>query len=829
MNAAWNPIRHIATALPRAWRSIARHPGYFAIAVSSLAVALGLATTVIAHLDSLIHPDLGTPYDKRLYLGAVGGTGQTRPTDNEILGLFRAIPQVEAVAMATRTRAEYVVVGTMAGAASVWRTSPGYFDILGAKPVRGRWFRANETEGSGVALVTEDAWFHRLGATDSLDSARVIVDGLRYTVIGVVPRNLPPFVRFSFGPGARPDDVILPASLGAGMSQNSELGFTLMRAKSAISDETIIEARKRIAERLIASHGIGRWPFAVGVSPLSAFRPIQIGGYQKGMLVAVAIIVLIACANVSALMLARAVARRRDQALRLALGAGRAHLITDITAEVSLIAVAGGVAGLVIGYWSMRILAAVTPPDLPWLGFREPHWSPWVFGGLFVVVMAAVAIASLVPAFFVSGIAPVEQLKDNSGTTTGRPNKTFQALVVGELALSLCLLFGAVLVAKSAATVADFDFGYDARSVVQVSPMVSVAARPRTDPYLSEGPNGTIVRIRRREIGLDVPDAVAERLRRVSGVREASWAFDVTDQGRIVVSDEGSSVGSALLGPDLFIVGARFLQTVGLPVIAGRDFVAGDGDGDGAVILDEFAARALFVSGEAVGKLVKLDRLRGSAAWVPVVGVVPSARHAMPDDPAVPLRGSVYVSRKAAGSYRVNFVIRPERNVRDIRPAVAAVVSDLMPPQTQVETGKWVSRFDQMLTTRRFVAGMFLALSLASLVLAAAGLFGVLSYAVNQRMREFAVRVALGAQRAHVVSLVLRDGAVMVLGGTAIGGAVAMYAAFTLWEWLWGVYPVDAIALIITEGVLLGVTLIGSVLPAMRATRANPVDVMRAT
>jgi ABC-type antimicrobial peptide transport system permease subunit len=175
------------------------------------------------------------------------------------------------------------------------------------------------------------------------------------------------------------------------------------------------------------------------------------------------------------------------------------------------------------------------------------------------------------------------------------------------------------------------------------------------------------------------------------------------------------------------------------------------------------------------------------------------------------------------------FVVRGEPSALDVAARASAVVGDLLPPRTAYRTLPWLDRFDRNVKTRRFIAGMFLALSFASLGLAVAGLFGVLSYTVTQRKREFATRIALGARSAHLVRLVLHDGFVMALGGTALGATVAMWAAFVLWKWLWGVYPIDAQALLVSEGILLGVTVLAAILPALRATRADPVEVMRAT
>jgi ABC-type antimicrobial peptide transport system permease subunit len=497
-------------------------------------------------------------------------------------------------------------------------------------------------------------------------------------------------------------------------------------------------------------------------------------------------------------------------------------VIADVASEVALIATGGAIAAVLIGDWSMRILAAVTPADLPWLGFREPHWSPWVFAGLFGVVMLVVGVASIVPAVFVSRIAPIEQLKDNSGTTTGRPRRTFQLLVVSELALSLILLFGAVLVAKSADRVAEFDFGYEPRGLTVVAAQARV--RNGTEPLASSRAGGQrIVPV----VTFSQVDDIVTRLRREPGVRDVSWAASANTRFP-VVSDETRQ----LLGDVRMYAGPGLLATLGLRLLEGRDFIETDRLGSGAVILDEIAARRLFPNATAVGHMVKFGPARSRERLMRVVGVVRSAIHIFPDDPAVAVKPSVYIAQPFTGAesiYGVRFVFRGERGVNDIGPRVATIIGDLLPPRVAYQTSPWLSRYDQVLTTRRFTGGMFLTMSFASLALAVAGLFGVLSYVVNQRMREFAVRVALGAQRKHVIKLVLTEGFIMALGGTAIGGAVAMYAAFVLWEWLWGVYPVDAQALMISEGMLLLITAMGAILPSLRATRANPVDVMRAT
>jgi predicted permease len=821
-------VRGLRGSLVQAWRSLVRRPGYFAIAVSSHAIALGFATTVIAHVDSLINPDFGTPYINRLYWVSISGPMRTPPNEDELIAAFNRLAGVERAGFVrhyfgTPAVSQMVRLGTQSGRVEVMEASRDFFDALGARPLRGRWPAAGET---GVALITEETWRRRFRGIDSLDRIRLTIGGHQFRVVGVIRRNTPPF---GIDPTATQpaSTVVVPRNSlnepNQGIFHASGFrGLFAIRAQRGADSMIIAKGAAGIMAQMQQSGGLAERPLRMNMLPFSGRGAIRIDGYQKAMIIAAGLIVLIACANVSALMLARAVARRRDQALRLALGAERRHIVADIAAEIAIVAGAGGLAAIIIGAWSMRILAAVTPPDIPWLGFVEPHWSPWVFVALFGVVLLAVVMATLIPAFFVSGISPAEQLKDNSGTTTGRPPKTFQVLVVGELALSLILMLGAVLVAKSADVVGRFDFGYEPRGLDLIYAGVRVSDDPRPAKKAWE-----LQPFEYNDVRPEVIDLIAERLRREPGVTDASWVTGA-GWGHYFVSDESSVIDKQLLNPHTKVVGPGFLRTLGIRLVDGRDFIESDRIGRGAVILDELSAQRLFAGGDAVGKLVKVGTASTQGEWIPVVGVVQPARHEFPADPGVPVEPSVYWSSSTADVRYPRFVVRGVRDAGDVAPRAAAIVRDLLGVDADVTTGSWLAGYDRELTTRRFTGGMFLTLSLASLALAAAGLFGVLSYAVNQRMREFAVRVALGAQRAHVVKLVFHDGFVMALGGTAIGAAIAMYAAMSLWEWLWGVYPVDAQALIISEGILLLVTGLGAILPAIRATRANPVDVLRA-
>jgi putative ABC transport system permease protein len=227
--------------------------------------------------------------------------------------------------------------------------------------------------------------------------------------------------------------------------------------------------------------------------------------------------------------------------------------------------------------------------------------------------------------------------------------------------------------------------------------------------------------------------------------------------------------------------------------------------------------------------MVKFGDAMSLTPWIPVVGIAKTARLTFPMEAELEPDPAVYVSMPVGSSFNSSIIIRPARGGVGVALAVQRVLKDQFPPRTYVWTNRWLMNYENMLGAREFTAKVFIGLGIASLLLASAGLFSVLSYSVGQRMREFAVRVALGADRPSMMRLVMRDGVVMALGGTAIGAFFGMWAGFLLNSFLWGVYPLDAEALVLAEAILFGVTMASCLAPAMRATRADPLEILRAT
>ncbi|HKS06177.1 MAG TPA: ABC transporter permease [Gemmatimonadaceae bacterium] len=801
-----NEPRSFGGALARAWRSLQRRPGYFALAVSSLAIALGLATTVIAQIDSLMHPYTPMKEPERVYsLFAWGNGPRGRPSQPDIESAFRASGAFETLARSS-VRPVFLTlpVGTIAVRARY--VGREFLDLIGAKPRLGRLFAPGETHQSGVAIVSDSYWRQHFANASSLAGASFTIDDATYQVVGVLDRDWE---------AAGNAYVWLPPEPTAlnGFEYYTRLapGVSEKRARTLMAD---------LATRWTEQFGTSQDRFRVHVLSRKP-NPLQLNVFHRAMIAAAVFILVIASANVSALMLARGISNRRNQALRLALGASKRDLLRDVAAEVLIISASAGVLGVAIAYASMGILTAVTPVELSWIGLKQPNWSPRVFALMLGAVVASVALAAAIPALHTARIAPAEPLKDASGTTTGRPTKRFQVLVIGELALSMVLLFVAGVMAKTAKTVGDFDFGYDAASVKRIDAYAEIL--PDSAPISSAQPR----RVQAPPIRWSQVGEVIAKLRATPGVRAASWVGTYSATRGVVMSDATAVVDSLLFQPPTFNIGPGYFDALGIPIVAGRDFVDGD-RASGAVILDQRAARRLFPDNDAVGRMVRLGPLNSPDRWVRVVGIARNAIYELPLDPVLEPHPVVYVSQEASRFY-ASFIIRAERGVADIMPAARRTVSATLPLQVSLRGEDWIARYASLLAARRFTAGLFTTLSLASLVLAAAGLFGVMSYAVSQRMREFSVRVALGARRPNLLRLVFRDGLVMALGGTGLGAALGMFAAFEVNAWLWGVYPVDATALVIAEATVLAVTMVACAIPASRAAAANPVDVMRAT
>jgi predicted permease len=783
-----------------AGRALRKSRGFTAVAVLSLGLALGLNTTMFGVVDAVLNP--AVPYadpDALQHVIVQGGNTRLLPPGYERYTLLRdratfhrglaALSRFTALAQVERSSRPII-------AARVSRT---FFTVLGVRPTVGR--AIDQSSDERIAVVSNRLWQQFLQARRSLDSVTILLDGVGYTVVGVAPRGLDV-------PSECDVWIPLPATDGAAVVVAPNATIVARLPHGALPADVRPEL-KTFAQRLEAEYGTGPKPLEV---KLESVRPtaFRYENFHHALIGAALAVLLIAGANLSNLLLARAMSQRRDLLVRATLGATRWRLLKQVAAEGVWIAGGGCLLGTMLALWGIGLVTRTVPPELRGIGFIEPQlsWRVFVFGVIAAIV--TVLCASLVPAIRATTSDPSEALKDGSGTTTGR-NRRYSVLVMAEVALAVALLTGAGLLVKTARRIAQFDFGYDGRKVVAGT--ISLA-RPRSAGQLPA------------PVGLGFPQ-ILSRLEALPGVvSAASHGWGTTD--RLTVSME-SVVGVRERAIMTYAaVSPRFFETLGVPIIEGRGFSQGDLAGTGAAIVDQAFARRYWPRGDAVGRMVKLGDHLSTRPFIRIVGVVRDFYMTMPADLELDRGGLLFVVDSGDATRAREILVRGRDNPGALAIDVRRELESMVPARGLGPVMPWTVRYEGTLRAHEFAAQLFVLFGGLGVVLAAIGLYGVLSYAVAQRYREFAVRMALGARSADVIRLVLHDGFVMVLAGVGAGAVLAMWSARLIDWWLFGVWWIDAPALIMTELILFAVAFVACYIPARHATKADPLEVLRA-
>jgi predicted permease len=520
-------------------------------------------------------------------------------------------------------------------------------------------------------------------------------------------------------------------------------------------------------------------------------------------------ILAIGCSNVTALTLARGLTRRRDFALRIALGAPRRAIAREVFAEVGVVTFAGSVLGMGVTFALLGVLGRSMPVELTWQGWAAPALDVATLTYCAIAFFVAVAMGGTLPAIRATRVSPNESLKDGAGTTTGRARSEFRLLIIGELAVAMVLIMMASLLTLSLRHVMTFDFGFSAHTVVTAS----IRANDRQ-------PQASAVEIAAwQQRSLDVA-------RDLPGVLVAGLGGGYVPAG-VVISDGSGSGEPSLNTRSVRGAGAGYFTAMGVPILAGRDFLEGDVTGRGGAILSASAAQALFPYGGAVGRMVKVGAIESDAPWVPVVGVAGNF-WTNPTDSPEEMDPLVTVALPGQPSPSWTIVVRGDTAAQALVAPLRLGLMDALPPRSAVTTSAFAQDFEYIVRAMRYFVQVFAALGFAALALGALGLFSVMSYAVGQRSREFAVRVSLGATPSNVLRVVLRSAAELALGGAAIGALLSFWASAGLSAALFGVKNTDPVSLIVSEAALIGVCLLASLGPALRASRANPLEVIRA-
>lgn len=795
-----------------ALRALTHSPGFTAIAVLSLALGIGVNSAIFTMVSATTFPDLPYRAPDRLVdaherspdLCAGCGVGTSYPTFRDwraSLTSFSAMGAYHETAVPVSSGPEPELVSGAYVSANV-------FPLLGISPVIGRGFGEDDDRSgaSRVALLGYNTWARLFGSDTNAIGRTIRIAGEPTTVIGVMPSG------FEFPEFA---DIWLPIAPFADTLPRSDRSIGVVaRLKDGVSLENAREEIVRVTSGIATANPEAMRNWSGGLTTLREDLVSDSGPPFVILLGASALVLLIACANLANLMLARANRRVREVAVRSALGASARELVRQLLTESVLLAGAGAVLGMLLALWSVDIARQFLPSEVPfWIQF-DVDWRVLTFTA--VLAVATGIGVGLVPAHRASRVQVHDVLKDaGRSTTVGRRQSFLRGtLVVAEIALSLVLLAGAGLLIKTFIRASGTrDLGYDPRGVLQAS--AELAGRRYAEPQ-------------------QVVLVTTELLQRIaaSGLAETA-AVSYTQflgtfvgaEGRMTLEGGSRAVPDAVVPRFAYFVTPGYFETLRVPFVRGRRFLESDGPGaPGVVVVNEAAAEALWPGQEPLGRQLKLGAPNEDKPWLTVVGVV---RNAM---------GNPLSSRRAAFVY-APFAQQPGRSVTlhvRTRGEPASFVPTLRRIAAQIDrdvplTGvrPMTELISDMISPLRFMMRLLAGLAGLALLLAAMGIYGVLSYTVAQRAHEIGIRSALGAGARRTVQLVLRQGAVMAAIGVGLGLLGALATTRVLRAILFGASATDPFVLGGVAAVLLLVALCASILPVLRATRVDPADTLR--
>ena len=800
-----------------ALRTLGKNPAWTLAAVACLAIGIGANTTVYTAMRAIVIAPVPTPNSDRLVM--LAETPPRAPDDPDydrlapanLVDWMRETRTLERVAAfswwdvnITGIQEPERVVG--------FRVTPEFFRTLGERPVLGRAFTDDEgkTGSTDRVILSHPLWMRRFGGDPAVIGRTVQLNGVTHTVVGVMSED------FIFPPGA---ELWKPLALDGAMAANRDgrivSAIARLRASSSLA-EARAEARA-IARRLEMQYPDMNAKWGMRVEPAQVFYGRHPRPYVVVLLGSVAFVLLIACANVANLLLARATTRGRELAVRVALGATRGDLIRQLLSESLVIALVGGALGALLSLWGVRLMRESLPAEL--VRFN-PGWTRIAVSGaalVFTVIVSLVTAVAvgLIPALVASRADPQQALKDSGRSTTGSGGRqrVRSALVVGEVALALVLLFGTGLMVRSFIGLIDSDQGYTVERALTMQ-LTLPADRYRADDDVSAFYTKLVDRVR------ELPGV------RAAGVTSAlppAWEDNST---RFILEGEPKPQrGDPAHRERMRLVSDGYLAALGVPVRQGRDFDRHDDRTSPSVaVVSEAFARRYWPGENPIGKRISV--LADSMFPTTVVGVAGDARH-NPNTGREPLAPTVYMPLMQAPWNTMTLLVRTAGEPTAVMADVARVIGSLDPALAPGD----VSTLDRILSAglspQRLTAAMLSVFAGIALVLAVIGIYGVMSYTVSQRRHEIGIRMALGAQRGDVVRRVLRQGLVLAAVGVAIGSVASLWMARTMAALLREVSPNDPVAFAAVALILSAAALLGSWLPARRAAAVDPVVALR--
>lgn len=798
-------------------RQLRRNPGFTAVAIITLALGIGANTAIFSVVNAvLLHPlPFGRPDQLVMLWQRTPHRGINQFTtpnflawkDQKLAFLRMAAETYGEVTLGEQGKLERAINGSV---------SADFFSVLDAKPVLGRSFLPSEDESGGrrVVVLSYGLWRRQYAGHQNMIGQAVTIGGEPFTVIGIMPRSFR-------------DPINKRAELWTALWVNPSFESTrdnrgvhwllvIGRLKAGISLEHARAAMDTVARHLREEYpqtdaGLGVMIASLNEWIVGAVRPALLI-----LLAAVGLVLLIACANVANLQLARAAARKREMAVRTALGAERKRLFRQLLTESILLSLLGGGLGLLVAFWGLDLLRSLNPGNIPRL--RAVSIDTRVFAFTLILSIVTGIIFGLVPALGASKADLNESLKKGEGRATAglRGQRLRGSLVISEIALALVLLVGAGLMIRSFQSLQRIEFGFNPHDLLTMklafsAPKSSVQKTPQ------------------------FYEQALEKVRNLAGVESAALARDPPLDG-VNPSNPFQIAGRPPAEPlkepvaRYRVISPGYFRTLDIPVLQGRDFTAQDAQGsNGVVIINQTMARHFWLHQDPIGKQIKPKF--GQDHWCTIVGVVGNVKHyeTDPGSDSVMYYPYLQVSNAAIPLVEeyMTLVIKTSLPPSRLLPAIRRTIGgiDKGVPIYHIETME--DALSDAASQPRFSMVSMGIFGFVALLIAVAGIYGVMSYSVAQRTHEIGIRIALGAQKSDVLWFVIGQGMTLALIGVGIGVAGALGLTRFLSSLLYGVRPTDPLTFVVVSMILTGVALLACYVPARRATKVDPMVALR--
>lgn len=804
--------------LKYALRMLVKAPTFAIIAVLTLALGIGANSAIFSVVDTVLLRPLPFKDPDQIVMawgryaddgGQVRGNVHSFPDYVDLRDQSQSFSGMAAYTRTAGTLAQADDAQSIEGVA----ITPEIFDVLGVPPLLGRGFMQEEAkdQGTRVVVLTYPLWQRAFGGDPKILGQSITISARSYTVIGVMPP------KWKFPIEDEHIDYVMPLQYLIASALNNRGAHFLRvvgRLKPAVQRRQAEAELSAIAGRLSKQYPDTNTNL-IGMAVVTLHSDV-VGDVRPALIIllgAVALVLLIACANVANLLLARAASRTREIAIRTALGASRLRVVRQLLCESLLLALMGGTAGLLLASWGVDLLGAAGPQGLPHIAQIKVNFTVCAF--TFALAIGSTVLFGLIPALQVSRPSVNESLQQGAKGSTGglHTNRLRAFLVVSQVSLSLLLLAGAGLLIKSFFNLRATNPGFDPERLMTMSLTLPRVRYPELDQQIR------------------AHDAIMEKISRIPGVETAGGANPLPLGGNIsnlslMVSGAAPLPRGNHPGAGYLIVKPDYFQAMKTPVLQGRAFTRTDTkDSPLVVMINEAFVRKFFPDRNPIGQQVMIDRGEGKAPPCEVVGVVGNSRH---DSLAAPPGPEMYVPFPQDPTRTLDVVMRvASTNLvgfrADVKRAVHEVDKDLFVPKLEPMT----TFLSTQLAQPRFNMLLLAVFAGVAMILAAIGIYGVIAYSVTQRTREIGIRMALGAQRTQMMGMVLRQSLTLVAIGITLGFLVALAATRVMATLLYGVGANDVSTYAIVIFLLGASALLASYIPARSAMKVDPMVALR--